>query len=67
MFSVYIIESEVILVWYYGFTERNLVERLVEHNINHHFTDNMGPWKLIEIPSNVSKNKKGAGVAPILY
>jgi putative endonuclease len=48
MFSVYIIESEATLVWYYGFTERNPAERLIEHNGNHHhFTAHKGPWKLI--------------------
>ena len=48
MFYVYIIESEVTSRWYYGFTERNPEERLIEHNGNHHhFTANKGPWKLI--------------------
>jgi putative endonuclease len=48
MFYVYIIESGATLFWYYGFMERNSVERLIEHNGNHHhFTANKGPWKLI--------------------
>jgi putative endonuclease len=48
MFHVYIIESETTNKWYYGFTERIPMERLLEHNGNHHhFTANNGPWKLI--------------------
>jgi putative endonuclease len=50
MFYVYIIESSVTSSWYYGFTERDPLERLAEHNgSHHHFTANKGPWKLIFI------------------
>jgi len=50
MFYVYIIESVANLKWYYGFTQRHPIERLYEHNGNHHhFTANKGPWALIFI------------------
>jgi putative endonuclease len=49
-FYVYIIESTTTFKWYYGFTEREPKERLIEHNGNHHhFTAHKGPWKLIFI------------------
>jgi len=48
MFYVHIIESITSRKWYFGFTERDPIERLIEHNGNHHhFTANKGPWKLI--------------------
>jgi len=57
MFNVYIIESESTSKWYYGSTERNPAEGLIEHNGNHrHFTANKGPWKLIFIRNFETKN-----------
>ncbi len=48
MFYVYIIESVTSSKWYYGFTERDPGQRVIEHNGNHHhFAANKGPWKLI--------------------
>jgi putative endonuclease len=59
MFYVYIIQSETTNKWYYGFTERIPMERLEEHNGNHHhFTANKGPWKLIFL--RCFENKKDA-------
>ena len=59
MFFVYIIESIATARWYYGSTERNPVERLIEHNGNHHhFTAHKGPWKLIFI--RIFENKSEA-------
>ena len=56
MFYIYIIESTSTLRWYYGFTERIPMERVIEHNGNHHhFTANKGPWKLIFV--RVFENK----------
>jgi putative endonuclease len=58
MFFVYIIESIATARWYYGFTERNPVERLIEHNGNHHhFTANKGPWKLIFVRTHENKSQ----------
>ena len=59
MFYVYIIESLTTLSWYYGYTERNPIQRLREHNGgHHHFTANKGPWKLIFLRD--FENKKDA-------
>jgi len=59
MFYVYIIQSVSNLNWYYGFTEREPSERLIEHNGNHHhFTAHKGPWQLIFI--RAFDNKKDA-------
>jgi putative endonuclease len=56
MFYVYIIQSITTSKWYYGFTERSPIERLSEHNGNHHhFTARKGPWKLIFIRSFENK------------
>jgi predicted GIY-YIG superfamily endonuclease len=53
MFYVYIIESIATLSWYYGSTERDPVERLVEHNGNHHhFTANKVPVTANKVPGN---------------
>jgi putative endonuclease len=58
MFYVYIIESSVTAKWYYGYTERNPLERLKEHNYNHHhYTANKGPWDLIFVRQFDNKNE----------